>query len=332
MRNGRGGSKRSVPALIPCVLLVSASAHAAELPGAELELHRSEAARDCMDEAAFASALRARMPASSAEGASPAHLRVTIDAEGEGFSARVVATGRIQGERKIGAAGPGCNALEQSLLVSVLLMLDQAPDEPQSVPSVRPPARPETNRPEGVTRERAPARPSRRVEGGPLWVAAGGMLTLGIPAAGSPGVFGDLSFRVRVWEAGATGFWILPRDHTVDQGRIELRVAGGQLRACGVIALNPSLGVNACGAAMVARLHGEGIGFTTDESETHLWWLAGAGGQLRWALVPRLRLGLSAFALGAISRRRFFVQGLEQDYETPRVAGWVAAEAGFQIW
>jgi len=322
MRNGRGGSKRSVPALIPCVLLASAPAHAVELPGAELELHRSEAARGCMDEAAFASALRARMPPTSAQGDSPAHLRVTIDADGEGFSARIVASGRIQGERKISAVGPGCNALEQSLLVSVLLMLDQTPEE-------RPP---EPNRPEGVTRERAPARQSRGVEGGPLWVAAGGMLTLGIPAAGSPGVFGDLSFRARVWEAGATGFWIHPREHTVEPGKIELRVAGGQLRACGVIALSSSLGVNACGAAMVARLRGKGMEFSTNESETHLWWLAGAGGQLRWALVPRLRLGLSAFALGSISRRTFFVEGLEEDYETPRVAGWFAAEAGFQIW
>jgi hypothetical protein len=324
MRKGRGGASGSVLALIPLVLLASGSASASELPGAELELQRSEAARECLDEAALASELRARMPPASASG-SRAHLRVTIDAEGEVFSARIVASGRIQGERRIEAAGPGCKALEQSLLVSLLLMLDQPPDDP-----VRARKEPESARIE--PREQPAAPPVRASGGGPLWAAVGGVLTFGIPFAGSPGVLGDLSFRSRVWEAGVTGFWIYPRESRVDPGTIELGVAGGQLRACGVLVLNRSLGVNACGAALVARLHGEGTGFHDDASETHLWWLAGAGSQLRWEVVPRLRLGFSAFALGSIARRTFSVVGLRQAYETPSVAGWLAAEAGVQIW
>ncbi len=304
--------------VIALLVLVSASAQARELPGAELELRRSDAARDCMDEAAFSAALRARMAPASKPG-TLVHLRVNIDTEPEGFSAHIVAMGRIRGERRIVAAGPDCRALEHSLLVSLLLMLDETPDRPKKAPSV-------------AESERAPAREANAAGGGPLWAAIGGMLTLGIPTSASGGALGDLSFRARFWEAGVTGFWIFPHERGFSPGKIELQAAGAQLRACAVQSLNPSLSVGECAAGMVTRLHARGSGFDRNESETRVWWLAGAGGQLRWALAPRFRLGLSAFLLASIAERGFFVEGLGPAFETPPVASWFGAEASVPIW
>jgi hypothetical protein len=328
MREGlRCRARQLVGLTSVAVALCSRPAWGTDLPGAELTLQRSHAARDCMDETALSAELRARMAPTARQREIPARLEVKIDAGANGYSVQIRASGRIKGERTLSAAGPGCKALENLLVVSLLLMLDDTPSAKRARPAAEPPSAAPSEQPAEV-----PAAAAGAADSEGLWVASEGLVTLGIPLGASFGVGGDLSVRQRVWEAGLTGFWIQNRERLVSPGRVELRVIGSALRGCGVHVLNARFRVNACAAGMLNRLRGEGFDFTTNEVEVHPWFLAGAGAQLRWAIAPRVALGLSAFGLVSLWRPSFFVDGIGTTHEAPVFTGWFAAEAGVRIW
>ena len=87
-----------------------------------------------------------------------------------------------------------------------------------------------------------------------------------------------------------------------------------------------------CVLGVGARLSGTGAGFNTNDAALRPWWLVGAGPKLVWQLQPRVALGLSGYALAALSKETFSVESRGVGYETDRVTGLLAAELRLRFW
>src|SRR5262245_47634390 len=93
-------------------------ARAADLPGARLRLDRSPDAEACVGEPALAQELASRMIVSGDDPRGPLVLGVDIRRDQDAFEATIRVEGRKQGVRSLRAAGPGCEALHDALVVT----------------------------------------------------------------------------------------------------------------------------------------------------------------------------------------------------------------------
>lgn len=303
-------------------------AFAAELPGGTLTLSASPSASGCPTEEELARELRAR--SSSTAGPTPIQLGVHIDALAGAYVAEIRVSGRKQGERTLRTEGPSCQGLRDALLVSLLLLLDDDPDAPETAATPRassrePPLAPMDLRPP-LARPRDPRAAS-------LWLELGAAGTHGLPYELSAAFEAGVSFRARRWEAGALGFWSVPREVIFEPGTLDLGLFGASVSGCVVpVELSRRFQVSTCGVATVAQLSVEPRGFTRAWPRKRPLFLAGVGLEPRYALGSRVSLGLSFSVLAPLLRERFSVQGLGRGYATDRVVGKAGIELGFRFW
>ena len=291
-------------------LFSARSVAAATLPGAELTLSRSTAAASCPSEASITAELQRRLAPRKVT-RQPLLLRVELDAEGTAFSARIVVGGRRQGERKLTAEGPGCEPLRDALVISLLLLLDD--DAESDAPAEAP---------------LAPLRPPPAT----LWLTAGGAASHGLPRAWSSAWYAELALRLPSWDFGLGGAWAPSRQIEFAPGSITVQTLAGRAHGCYVFTW-PNWRLGGCLRGVLALLHGQAQDFSQNESATRPWLLLGAGPELRWAVLPRLSLGLSAQFLASTHAQSFSIRGLPGiSYGTDGWVGWLGGDVGVQLW
>jgi hypothetical protein len=292
-----------------CALLTQPAA-AAALSGAELTLSRSAAAASCPSEDVIARELGRRLTA-RVQARQPLLLHVDLDRQGTAFTARILVSGRRQGERNLSAEGPGCEPLRDVLVVSLLLLLDDdaESDAPEDVP---------------LAAIRAPA-PT-------LWVTAGGAATLGLPRGWSSAWYAELTLRLPSWDFALGGFWAADRRADFAPGSVTLQTLAARAHGCYVVGLQ-DLRLGGCLFGALASLRGHAQEFTSNSSARRGWLLFGAGPELRWAVLPKLSVGLSGQVLAAPFQESFSIQHLPGSaYRTDRWLGWLGADLSVQIW
>ena len=205
-----------------CVALFAAlgarRSAAAELPGARLEVSRSEGAGACPDAEQLATELSRRMGPRNSPDSELLLLSVELGGDTEAYVAKVRVDGRKHGERTLRAAGPTCDSLRDALLVTLLVLLDEeraaapgdapttAPAEAASAADAAPAGTPESTlttapaapatEPRATVPEARSAQGERQPQPATLWLALGGGVTHGIPQDWSGALLLDLSVRV----------------------------------------------------------------------------------------------------------------------------------------
>ena len=306
---------------LAAVMLGAPRPAATELPGVHLDLQRSAGAESCPTADELVAELRER----NAESASrePLYVSIQIDPRDEDFVATMQVSGRRRGIRSLLGAGPGCEALREALMVSLLVLLDEEPNrsnDDASEPKILPVS---------TATERA-------VEfAGSVWFSAGGAATHGMPVRFSGMLFTDLTLRFPLWELSAGGFYAPSREIDFDPGRVIVSASGARARACINLPVAEAVHLSGCGLAVLASLAGQSSNFSRTDSERRPWWLVGAGPELRWFASKRFAFGLSGAVLVTGHRESFSITGLEARgpaYETDRVIGWLAIDTGVRIW
>ncbi len=296
-------------ALCVCWLGTRAAA-AASLPGAELTVSRSSAASGCPTEASLAQEIRRRLAPRKAA-AVPLLLRVELGAEASAFSARIVVSGRRQGERKLRAEGPGCEPLRDALVVSLLLLLDDDAESDAPEDALLVPARP------------TPAG---------LWFGVGGALSHGLPRAWSSAWYADLTLRLPRWDFALGAAWAPEARIFAAPGAVSIETIAGRAHGCYVLALS-QWRLGGCLYSVLAFLHGRAQDFTSNDSANRAWLLLGAGPELRWAVLPKLSLGISSQFLASTHRQSFSIHGSPGTiYETDGWVGWLGGDVSVQLW
>ena len=295
------------------VLIVAAWSHraqAATLPGAELSVSRSDSAEACPDEGAIVAQLAQRLTP-HASSTTPLRLDVALDLAGSAFTAHIVVSGRRQGERRLAAEGPACDALRDALLVTLLLLLDDDAESEPAPPHVRP------SEPSA-----APA----------LLLNAGGAATHGFPSGISSAWLAGLSLRSGAWDVGLSALWAPRRTLSFEPGTVNLSTWGARARGCALLGL-ARFDAGGCASVLLVSLHGEGQGFSSSESASRAWWLLGAGPELRWPRNSRIAVAFSAQLLLTPHRESFAVRGLPgAAYRSDRFGGWLGLELDARIW
>lgn len=297
--------------LVLCLFALSTRpAAAVALPGAELTLSRSTAAATCVSEELIVKELRRRL-APRVQARQPLLLHVDLDAQGTAFTARIRVLGRRQGERNLSAEGPGCEPLRDVLVVSLLLLLDDdaESDAPEDVP---------------LAPISAPA-PT-------WWLTAGGAATHGLPHDWSSAWYAELALRLLSWDFALGGFWAPDQRVSFSPGSVSVQTLAARAHGCYVIGLQ-DLRLGGCLVGAVATLRGHAEQFTSNSTAERGWLLFGAGPELRWALLPKLSIGLSGQVLAAPFQQSFSIHNLPGSaYRTDHWLGWLGADLSVQVW
>ena len=244
----------------------------------------------------------------------PLRLDIALDLAGSAFTARIVVSGRRQGERRLAAEGPSCDALREALLVTLLLLLD---DDAESEPA--PLLAPPRNEPS--------ARPA-------LLLNAGGAATHGFPSGFSSAWLAGLSVRDGAWDVGLSALWAPRRTLSFEPGSVSLSLWGARAHGCALFGL-AGFDAGACASAMLVSLSGEGQGFSSTESARRAWWLLGLGPELRWRPTThsRIAVAFSGQLLLTPHRESFAVRGLPGTaYRSDRLGGWLGLGLDVRIW
>src|SRR5262245_39051727 len=218
---------RALRHIAACVALFTAlgarRAAAADLPGARLEVSRSDGAKTCPDADQLAAELSGRLGPRTPSDPEPILFSVDFDGNAETYVARVRVDGRKHGERTLQAAGPTCDPLRDALVVTLLVLLDEehaaahddtpataatgaASSAPPSSTLTTAPAKPPAG-PQGTVPDQPVTTRERRSSPATLWVALGGGVTHGLPEGWSGALLFDLSVRFRAFEVSAGGVW-----------------------------------------------------------------------------------------------------------------------------
>jgi hypothetical protein len=244
-------------------------------------------------------------------GRQPLLLHVDLDTQGTAFTAKILVLGRRQGERSLSAEGPGCEPLRDVLVVSLLLLLDDdaESDAPEDVP---------------LAPLRAPA-PT-------LWLTGGGAATHGLPSGWSSAWYGEVAVRLPAWDFALGGLWAPDRRVSFSPGSVSLQTLGARVHGCYVVGVQ-DLRLGGCLFGALATLRGHAEAFTSNFSARRAWLLFGAGPELRWAVLPKLSLGVSGQVLAAPLQQSFSIQNLPGNaYRTDRWLGWLGADLSIQLW
>jgi hypothetical protein len=297
--------------LVLCLCaLLPRFALAAALPGAEVTLSRSASAASCPSEELVVKELARRL-APRVQARQRLLLHVDIGTQGTAFTARILVLGRRQGERNLSAEGPGCEPLRDVLVVSLLLLLDDdaESDAPEDAP---------------LAPIRAPA-PT-------MWLTGGGAVTHGLPHGWSSAWYAELATRLPAWDFALGGMWAPDRRVSFSPGSVTLQTLAARAHGCYVVGLQ-ELRLGGCLFGVLAGLRGHARDFTSNSSARRGWLLFGAGPELRWAVLPKLSIGLSAQLLAAPFQESFSIQNLPGSaYRTDRWLGWLGADLSIQLW
>ncbi len=308
----RGGRTLVFASAAVCAgFLLGRAGFAAELPGTRLDVVRDPGAASCPDSQAIADALRERLgPAPTVEGA-PIVIEIEIRSTGAAFAATVRASGGKRGIRTLSAPGPSCDELREALVVSLLVLLDRDPEQPE--------------RPARQVAPRGPA-PS-------FWLGGGIALTRGLPEGFSAALFGELGARYLGHSLWAGALWTPKREIPFEPGFVEVSAVGGQLRACTRLLGADAIGLDGCALGALMSLRGKARGFTVDSSERRPWWLVGGGVDLGFEPAPWLSTALAARLLISPHPETFSIGGWEgTPFETETAVGWLGLALSAKIW
>jgi hypothetical protein len=306
----RGGRARVACYALACAVLLPDRALAAVLPGVQIDVARDPGAATCPDGQAISEALGQRLGMTRIEGA-PVVIEIEIRSSDGGFESTVRASGGKRGVRNLSAPGPTCDALRETLLVSLLVLLDRDPEHPELVR--------EAPAPEGP-------KPS-------FWVGGGGAFTRGFPSGSSAAFSGELGGRYLGHSIWLGGIWTPERDVPFGPGFVAVSAVGGQLRACSGGSVTRGFRIDGCGLGLLMSLRGKARDYTTDSSVRRPWWLVGAGAELAFDPEPWFSAAVAGRLLFSPGAETFSIEGLDgTGYETETVIGWLGLSLSAKIW
>ncbi len=332
----RGASSIRGPSVLAAVvgLLVARGARADPLPA--LEVQRSPAAYDCPDARTLAAGVEAKMkrPALDPSSAGPPAFTVQIDRTTKGYSATVLASGRL---RSIADDGASCAGLADALEITLAILLDEEAPQPPTGPPPRPagppPAKPaiwlfspnELPPPDPV-----PLAPPR------IQFVARALATTGLTW---PAAFG---FDLRVldhlgkrWSLAASLLDVPSRGERRLGGSVEVGLlaatAGPCVRAVG---RRENVGVDLCAALDLGALTGVGVNFRTNATHVKTWGAAEADASLGGSIVGPLLWSVRVGGVVPFVRETFLIQGggTTAGFVAAPVGGVAGAGLGLTIW
>jgi hypothetical protein len=322
-------------------VLFARTTQAAELPDATLVVTRGADAAECPDETTLAQRVESRLARDRTTLASGSRLllNVAMTHQGAEYVATVTVEGRKQGVRTLRADGPTCAALQEALVVALLVLVDADPSrsgpEPppadvpalQAVPRTPAPREPEPEPALPAPRHVVPARPHPA-----LWIGGGWELSHGLPVGLSSSAFGELTLKGGPWQVGGAFLWAPSRSIEAAPGAIDVSVMGGRLSGCYVRSVHRRVSVGACALGQLVALSGRGVGFVDKKAFVRPWASAGAGALVDVALSPRIAVGITLNLLATLHRQRFSVTGIEDRYQTDAVTGGGGMHLRVLLW
>lgn len=317
-------------------VLVLALATAAAAPGVAPDAGvrlRWTAPTSCPDGSTVGSWIAALGP-TAPEGAPPADASVTVEAHDGLHTADIEVWAAGQRTTRV-LQDADCVLVSRAAAVVVAVALDpigvadatgvldeRAPARAESTPSATRPTAPATSTSTSSTRTpRAdvapPIEPSRRRTRLELGIGAGtGVGGLQLPAAGV-GVFLAPFVGMRRWQLEAVVQYWLPRRVPLDDPhdvRATLQMVTGGLRFCpllsrGRVRVTACAGVDA--GAILGRADGDDL--TARRPARAPWAGVVVAPGVRWALAPRITVGVTVEAVASLYRPRFAIRGITQD-------------------
>ncbi|MBL8743432.1 MAG: hypothetical protein JNK04_20120, partial [Myxococcales bacterium] len=127
-----------------CVMVGAFTPRAAlgEPQRATLSLTREGGATSCIDSARLQKEVDALAGVPVIVPSADIAIAVTISPAQRGYVARILLSGARTGERTLDDEGPGCEALDRALVVTIAILLDAGPAAPLEPPDPGPPAGP----------------------------------------------------------------------------------------------------------------------------------------------------------------------------------------------
>lgn len=333
-----------------CVALFAAlssrRAAAAELPGARLQVSRSESAAGCPDAEQLSAELSSQMGPREPGSSELLLLAVELDRDGDSYVAKVRVDGRKHGERTLRAAGTTCDSLHDALLVTILVLLDEersaSPEAPATTPDAgsvaaaapaltaeptpTPPPTVPAATPPPASPDAEAARGAHRGQPATLWLALGGGVTHGIPKDWSGALLVDLSVRFHDFEVSAGGLWAPSRSTFAGAEVVTVGASGARLRGCYAFRPAPASGLRVlgCGTALIAALSGSATGPDLEDTRDALkpWALAGASAEATLPLTKRIDVGICLAALATLHEQVFTTDG--PVYSTDTIVAFLA--------
>ena len=304
---------------------------AAASEGALLEVERSEAASDCPDSAALASAVEDNVGRKVFEpDGTDAETRIRVEfARGDGYTAELRASGEVVGTRTFVEEAESCDGLAQALTVALTIIVEdgvfpEPKPEPADVDLGEERAKPPPAPPPNVDRvEPPPPRPvvPRGVRSAEVDIGAAAHVGL----LENPGAALHADARVfvsRRLSLSAGVLWLPPQTFDVEPGTVELAVVAGAMRGCATLLGEASPPrADACLLATAGALRGSTDGFTRSSSSTRFWSTVGAELAIGGRLAGPLEWSARAAVLVLTLEEGFSVAGVGTVYEPSTVGG-----------
>jgi hypothetical protein len=294
-----------------------------EVPGATLSVRTDASAAGCPDAHALAQAVRGQLRLSN-ERTSKAVVTVTVERQPSDFMARITVEGRKTGERVLRVPGADCSGLKDALVVTIALILDEeakpqpvAPPPPEREPApVAPPS------PPGGRKQRA------------LALDLGAALTQGLPYQISGALRGDLEFSSGSWGTALGALWTPKQQVRFAPGSVDVQLWGGLARACRFFGRDPAerwFGA-VCAEGLVAKLTGQGHGFSSSQPQVRPWTALGASASLGSGYVRTVGWAFRAVVTFPLRQDAFGINGIPGEaYHMPAMSFGLEAMARLRI-
>lgn len=263
----------------------------------------------------------------------PAHaslrLVVTFSRQGADTEARIDLSsidGTPRGTRSLVTSGH-CSALDDSLALSVALLVDQPPD-PEVAAEPKPPAAAEPAATPAAPSPAAPVVPSQPRRSGPTPITIPDEVaaprepwraSFGAAAVAAWGVLPDITAGVALQLKlvpryflpillQGEGFWPATAERDASSGA-RFRLFRAELALCPALHRGPRLALSVCAGQKVGWLSVEGYGFDHDQRDRRLVFSLLAGGEAKLRLVAPISLRGFLGAEVPLARDRFHSGG-----------------------
>jgi hypothetical protein len=280
-----------------------------ELPGATLSVLLDASAAGCPDVHELADAIRSQLRVSTQRTAK-AVVTVSLERQFGDYVARINVQGRKTGERVLRVPGADCSGLRDPLVVTLALIVDEeaAPQPPAT--AVQPPPV-------------MPSSPPRAHERRALALDFGAALTRGLPYEISGMLRGDLELSSGPWGTALGALWTPKRHVPFAPGSVDVQLWGGQARACRFFGRDPAERLSAafCAEGIVAKLTGQGHGYSSTQPQVRPWTALGASASVGSGYTLRIGWALRAVVIFPLRQDAFGVDGISgQAYRMPGVS------------